>query len=91
MKNGDVIVAVSFSPYAKETLGKLLVQPHKKGVKHIAITDSQISPLIASAMLLCRERSTGKRLPFTMCYDDIEVQTLAILLGLEKEKKTQNS
>ena len=45
VKEGDVVVAISFSPYAKETL-EIMNIVAQKGVKQIAITDSQISPLL---------------------------------------------
>ena len=46
VKEGDVVVAISFSPYAAETVN-IMNTSAKKGVKQIAITDSQISPLLA--------------------------------------------
>ena len=46
VKEGDVVVAISFSPYAAETVNISKVCA-KKGVKQISITDSQISPLLA--------------------------------------------
>ena len=44
VKKGDAVVAISFSPYAQETLNIMNVTA-QKGIKQIAITDSQISPL----------------------------------------------
>ena len=46
VKEGDVVVAISFSPYAAETVNISKVCA-RKGVKQISITDSQISPLLA--------------------------------------------
>ena len=45
IKPGDVVVAISFSPYAKETLN-IMNAVAKNSVKQISITDSQISPLV---------------------------------------------
>lgn len=90
VKSGDVIVAVSFSPYAKETL-EIVNATSQKGVKHIAITDSQISPLIASsdvAFVVKEAQVSGFR---SQCATMTLVQTLAILLGLEKEQEKEKS
>ena len=46
VKPGDAVVAISFSPYAKETL-EIMNTTSQRGIRQIAITDSQISPLIA--------------------------------------------
>ncbi|VEH68339.1 putative HTH-type transcriptional regulator [Rodentibacter pneumotropicus] len=51
VKAGDVVVSISFSPYANETLN-ITQTTAKKGIKQIAITDSQISPLLVLVMFL---------------------------------------
>jgi DNA-binding MurR/RpiR family transcriptional regulator len=59
VRKDDVMVAISFSPYAEETMSvaKLAVE---RGAKLIAITDSQMSPLskLAKAALIVLDNST---------------------------------
>ena len=59
VRKNDVIVAISFSPYAEETLSvaKLAVD---RGAKLIAITDSRMSPLakLAQVALIVQDNST---------------------------------
>lgn len=84
VKEGDAIVAISFSPYAKETLNIMNISA-QKGVKQIAITDSQISPLLAFSdvsFVIKEAQVKGFR---SQCAAMTLVQTLAIGLGLEKE------
>jgi len=84
-KEGDVVVAISFSPYAAETVNISKVCA-RKGVKQISITDSQISPLLAFsdiAFVIKEAQVLGFR---SQCSTMTLVQTLAIVLGLEKEK-----
>ena len=81
----NVVVAISFSPYAAETVNISKVCA-KKGVKQISITDSQISPLLAFsdiAFVIKEAQVLGFR---SQCSTMTLVQTLAIVLGLEKEK-----
>ncbi|EBL2857314.1 myo-inositol utilization transcriptional regulator IolR [Salmonella enterica] len=42
----DVVIAISYSPYAQEVV-ELVELGAKRGAHHIAITDSQVSPLAA--------------------------------------------
>ena len=59
VRKNDVIVAISFSPYAEETISvvKLAVE---RGAKLIAITDSRMSPLakLAQVALIVQDNST---------------------------------
>ena len=59
MRPTDVMIAVSFSPYAKETLFAAQVAA-LRGTKLIAITDSSMSPLssMAQTTFLVQDRST---------------------------------
>ncbi|BFU62738.1 (Fe-S)-cluster assembly protein [Rodentibacter sp. JRC1] len=84
VKEGDVIVVISFSPYADETLNIASIAA-KKGVRQIAITDSQISPLLTFSdisFIIKEAQVLGFR---SQCSTMTLVQTLAITLGLEKE------
>lgn len=58
MRKGDVLIAVSFAPYAEET-ERIVRQAHAKGAHIIAITDSSLSPLarFATSALLVQETS----------------------------------
>ncbi len=59
VRKDDVLLAISFSPYAEETIAvaKLAVE---RGAKLIAITDSLMSPLakLAQASLIVQDNST---------------------------------
>ncbi|WP_386686927.1 MurR/RpiR family transcriptional regulator [Lonepinella sp. MS14437] len=88
VRENDVIVAIGFSPYAKETLDIVNITA-QKGIKQVAITDSQISPLLAfsdASFVIKEAQVKGFR---SQCLTMTLVQTLAIALGLEKEKATK--
>ncbi|MEY4884497.1 MAG: hypothetical protein RIS34_2351 [Pseudomonadota bacterium] len=59
VRKGDVMVAISFSPYAEETINvsKMAVE---RGAQLIAITDSRMSPLakLAQVALVVQDNST---------------------------------
>ena len=59
LRPGDVMIAVSFAPYAEDTLRASQVAV-ARGARLIAITDSRMSPLAAQAqaVLLVEESST---------------------------------
>lgn len=59
VRPGDVMLAVSFSPYAEETLAAVGLAV-ERGAELIAITDSRMSPLakLAKASLLVQDNST---------------------------------
>lgn len=59
LREKDVLLAVSFPPYAEETLA-LVRHAHARGGQIIAITDSRLSPLaeLAQASLLVHENAT---------------------------------
>ncbi|MDZ7867590.1 MAG: SIS domain-containing protein [Rheinheimera sp.] len=56
MASDDVVLAISYAPYASETQA-VLARARQCGAKIIAITDSRLSPLVAQAnvALLVRE------------------------------------
>ena len=58
MRPQDVLIAVSFAPYAEET-ESIVRQAHVRGARIIAITDSRLSPLarFATCSLLVQETS----------------------------------
>ena len=58
MRPQDVLIAVSFAPYAEET-ESIVRQAHERGACIIAITDSRLSPLarFATCSLLVQETS----------------------------------
>ncbi|MDQ7774678.1 MAG: MurR/RpiR family transcriptional regulator [Paracoccus aminovorans] len=55
---GDVLLAISVSPYSRQTL-ELAHLARDKGMAVVAITDSEVSPLagIAAALILCPVQS----------------------------------
>lgn len=77
----DVVVSISFSPYAKETV-ELVELGATKGARQIAITDSQVSPLAAfsDVCFAIREAQVDgfRSQVASMCL----AQTLAVSLAL---------
>lgn len=77
----DVVVSISFTPYAKETL-ELVTLSARSGAKQLAITDSQVSPLTAfsDVCFVIREAQVDgfRSQVASMCL----AQTLAISLAL---------
>lgn len=59
VREGDVMLAISFSPYAEETL-EAVALARERGARVIAITDSRMSPLAkdAEAVLIVQDNST---------------------------------
>lgn len=84
LRAGDVMLVVSFAPYAEESLQCARVAA-SGGAHLIAITDSQMSPLasLASAVLVVSESSTFgfRSLTNTMCL----AQSLFIALAYRTE------
>ncbi len=91
VKSGDVVVAISFSPYAKETL-EIMNTTSQRGIRQIAITDSLISPLIAFSDVSFVIKEAQVRGFRSQCATMTLVQTLAIALAMAKEQgKGSNS
>lgn len=83
IREGDVVIAISFSPYATETLNVLNVTA-RPDVKHIAITDSQLSPLLSFsdvAFIIKEAQISGFR---SQCATMSLVQTIAVSLAIKK-------
>ena len=86
---GDAIVAISFTPYGKETLA-CVRHAHKRGAKAIVLTDSRMSPLarLASALLVVPESSAFafRSLTNTLCIGQALFVALAYRLELKIEE-----
>ncbi len=84
LREGDVMLVVSFAPYAEESL-QCARAAAARGARLIAITDSQMSPLasMAAAVLVVNESSTFgfRSLTNTMCL----AQSLFIALAYRTE------
>ena len=84
LREGDVVVAISYAPYADETL-LAAAMARERGARLIALTDSRMSPLAADAAvtLLVSESSTFgfRSLTNTMAL----VQSLFIALAYRLE------
>ncbi|SUF97648.1 iron-sulfur cluster assembly protein HesB [Salmonella enterica subsp. enterica serovar Typhimurium] len=80
----DVVIAISYSPYAQEVV-ELVELGAKRGAHHIAITDSQVSPLAAfsEVCFVVREAQVDgfRSQVASMCL----AQTLAVSLALATE------
>ena len=84
----DVVVAVSFSPYAREVVELVELGAQRKA-RQIAITDSQVSPLAAfsDVCFVVREAQVdGFRSPVaSLCL----AQTLAVSLALNSSQESE--
>lgn len=88
LRANDVMVAISFAPYAEET-ESIVRQAHERGAHIIAITDSSLSPLarLARASLLVNETSVFgfRALTNTMTVAQSLFMALAYRLELQYE------
>ncbi|QIM67735.1 Fe-S cluster assembly protein HesB [Mannheimia granulomatis] len=83
IREGDAVIAISFSPYANETLN-VVSATARTGVKHIAITDSQLSPLLSFSdvsFIIKEAQVSGFR---SQCATMTLAQTIAVSLALKK-------
>lgn len=84
----DVVVAVSFSPYAREVVELVELGAQRKA-RQIAITDSQVSPLAAfsDVCFVVREAQVDgfRSQVASLCL----AQTLAVLLALNSSKDAE--
>ena len=84
----DVLIAVSFSPYAAETL-EVCRRAADRGVEIVALTDGPLSPLLPLARIAFRvedsELQRFRSLSATMCL----ALTLIVRLGQTVEDKTR--
>ena len=92
VKKGDVVVAISFAPYGKETQYCVRAAQHH-GAKTLVITDSQLSPLArhASAHLFVKEGSAFafRSLTSTICLCQALFIALAYRLELNVEESRE--
>ncbi|MDH4181440.1 MAG: MurR/RpiR family transcriptional regulator [Betaproteobacteria bacterium] len=86
----DAIVAISFTPYGKETLA-CVRHAHRRGAKAIVLTDSRMSPLarVADALLVVPEGSAFafRSLTNTLCLG----QALFVALAYRLESKIEET
>ena len=84
MKENDVVVAISYPPYSPETI-KVAEIAAKKNVPLIVITDSDLSPISASAKIFFEvedgEVHTFRSLSSSMCL----AQALGTLLAFKSD------
>lgn len=87
----DVIVAISFTPYGKETLA-CVRHATKRGAKAVVMTDSRLAPLArgADALLVVREGSAFafRSLTSALCLAQALFVALAWRLELDVEETT---
>jgi DNA-binding MurR/RpiR family transcriptional regulator len=92
VKKGDVVIAISFAPYGKETQYCVRAAQHH-GAKTLVITDSQLSPLAryASASLFVKEGSAFafRSLTSTICLCQALFIALAYRLELNVEESKE--
>jgi len=85
----DVIVAISFTPYGKETLA-CVRHAEKRGAKTVVMTDSRLAPLArgANSLLVVREGSAFafRSLTSALCLAQALFVALAYRLELDVEE-----
>lgn len=88
IREGDAILAISFSPYAEETvsmIGKVSERYVQKSVPVVAITDTMLSPLysVSDVSLLVSEVDFGafRSLSATLCL----AMALAVAVGTARQ------
>jgi DNA-binding MurR/RpiR family transcriptional regulator len=93
-RRGDVLVVVSFAPYAEETLA-VAQSALARGARLVTITDSRMSPLAreASAVLLVQDHATFgfRTLTSPMALAQSLFIALACRLELEHEPALQTT
>ncbi|MDE1183781.1 MurR/RpiR family transcriptional regulator [Paraburkholderia sp.] len=93
VRKGDVVIAISFAPYGKETQHCLRVAHHQQA-KTLVITDSQLSPLAryATTQLYVKEGSAFafRSLTSTICLCQALFIALAYKLELNVEESTDS-
>lgn len=94
VRKNDVMIAISFSPYAEETVA-VAKSAVERGAKLIAITDSQMSPLakLAQSSLVVQDNSTFgfRSLTSTMSMAQSLFIALAYTLELPYKSNTAQS
>ncbi len=92
VRQDDVMIAISFSPYAEETVSvaKLAVE---RGAKLIAMTDSQMSPLakLAKTTLIVQDNSTFGFRSLTSTMSMAQSLFIALAYTLELPYKSSSS
>ena len=93
IRKGDVVIAISFEPYGRETQYCLRVAHHHQA-QTLIITDSRLSPLAryASAQLFVKEGSAFafRALTSTICLCQALFVALAYRLELNVEESKDN-
>jgi len=86
MTSNDVLIAVTFAPYADETK-EVVLKAHERGAKVVAITDSKLGPVaqVSSAVLLAQDAATYGFRSLTSAFS--VAQSLFIGLAYELESK----
>ncbi|OGB29885.1 MAG: RpiR family transcriptional regulator [Burkholderiales bacterium RIFCSPLOWO2_12_FULL_61_40] len=84
VRQGDVMVAISFAPYAEETLAAVNLAV-ARGVQLIAITDSRMSPLAKDAVstLVVQDNSTFGFRALTSTMGLVQSLFIALAYALE--------
>lgn len=84
VRRGDVMLAISFAPYAEETLAAVELAT-ERGVRLISITDSRMSPLAkeAEALLIVQDNSTFGFRSLTSTMGLVQSLFIALAYALE--------
>jgi DNA-binding MurR/RpiR family transcriptional regulator len=91
VRKSDVMLAISFAPYAEETMAAVEASI-QRGARLIAITDSRMSPLakLAQASLLVQDNSTFGFRSLTSTMGLAQSLFIALAYALELPYKPSN-
>lgn len=85
--NRDVVITISYYPYAKELL-ELIHESAKQGVKQITLTDSQVSPLVVLSNVCFIIREAQLNGFYSQIASMSLLQSLVVSLALDKAKNS---
>lgn len=86
MTKDDVLIAISFRPYAKET-AEIVERAHERGTRIIAITDSRLAPIARDAPVVFEARDAEVRQFRSLTASLCLAQALVIAYAFQMEGK----
>jgi len=89
-RRGDLLIAISFRPYAKET-AEIVEQARERGAKVIAISDTRLSPIARDADVVFETKDAEVRQFRSLTASLCLAQTLVISYAFQMESKIRGA
>lgn len=86
MQKNDLLIAISFRPYAKET-AEIVEQAHERGTHIVAISDSRLSPIARHADVIFEAKDAEVRQFRSLTASLCVAQALVIGYAFQQESK----